>query len=286
MTLPTRNGSFNPRPAVSCGATKLPTQAPTNASFQSAPRSLLRGDTYLCGYTVFHGKVSIRAPQSPAGRLGSSRPTLVSLDVSIRAPQSPAGRRKGTSVTCRIRNVSIRAPQSPAGRQGLRLGRVDYDGFNPRPAVSCGATILAQLQTSAGLFQSAPRSLLRGDQISQGFVVAVTQFQSAPRSLLRGDLPSKLLNPSEAWFQSAPRSLLRGDAAGRAGRRPRPGRFNPRPAVSCGATPIWKAELIALQFQSAPRSLLRGDLRHGSTFGHRSTRFNPRPAVSCGATAT
>ena len=110
--------------------------------------------------------------------------------------------------------VSIRAPQSPAGRRQRTIasGRENYL-----------------------LFQSAPRSLLRGDSMTSASSASSTVFQSAPRSLLRGDRRGIEPLIGVESFQSAPRSLLRGDCVNSKYQRLQPC-FNPRPAVSCGAT--------------------------------------------------
>ena len=229
--------------------------------FQSAPRSFLRGDSGLTKQEL-RKTVSIRAPQSPAGRLNP----LVCWRITVSfqsAPRSllrgdrsnppgwrtsPAGFQSAPRSLLRgdLRprlqdgrhdSVSIRAPQSPAGRQYPPPPLPPQAGFNPRPAVSCGATYQAlgsrralynvsirAPQSPAGRrqdrwfdhwtirFQSAPRSLLRGDKVPIWTSICSRKFQSAPRSLLRGDRKKGSSFTTVSSFQSAPRSLLRGDS--------------------------------------------------------------------------
>ena len=201
--------------------------------------------------------------------------------VSIRAPQSYAGRLSGWWRRQSGR-VSIRAPQSHAGRQTDSDSRTCHSGFNPRPAVLCGATEACEINLKAlVVFQSAPRSVMRGDRQPSCRPV-FAPFQSAPRSLMRGDLMRARCSPLH-WS------------------------FNPRPAVLCGATfaPAYRG-LVTYLFQSAPRSVMRGDdlsctcddgrkfqsaprsVMRGDLFQWEITAtgicFNPRPAVLCGAT--
>ena len=83
-------------------------------------------------------------------------------------------------------------------------------------------------------------------------------------------------------FQSAPRSHERGDrrrlawAAGAAC-------FNPRPALTSGATLFVNIPSIIHRFQSAPRSHERGDMTATGARRH-WLGFNPRPALTSGAT--
>ena len=134
---------FNPRPTVSCGATSL--------------RGLRSLDTK---------HVSIRAPQFPVGRRWSDALYLLQNEVSIRAPQFPVGRHPDLGNDVSSSMVSIRAPQFPVGRRYADLGQHgDYDGFNPRPTVSCGATRSnLEVISQAIEFQSAPHSFLWGDE--------------------------------------------------------------------------------------------------------------------------
>ena len=66
---------------------------------------------------------------------------------------------------------------------------------------------------------------------------AIAAFQSAPRSVERGD---RTLDECERnvdhEFQSAPRSVERGDNASEHADPRMPQCFNPRPALSSGAT--------------------------------------------------
>ena len=65
--------------------------------------------------------------------------------------------------------------------------------------------------------------------------LVVGLFQSAPRSELRGDLPPTCKAPVTPLFQSAPRSELRGDVQVKAFLTDCCC-FNPRPEASSGAT--------------------------------------------------
>ena len=154
--------------------------------FQSAPRSRDRGD-----FSQFHNRhqlsgVSIRAPVSRPGRAVVAGAGVQSSIVSIRAPVSRPGRRR-------------------------RLGRTSESGFNPRPGLATGATrrrgwvcasvsvsirapvsrpgrhIRVYSQQTSPMFQSAPRSRDRGDQLKPMLGSWPTAFQSAPRSRDRGD---------------------------------------------------------------------------------------------------
>ena len=118
-------------------------------------------------------------------------------------------------------------------------------------------------------FQSAPRSHERGDVEMRASERGNFVFQSAPRSHERGDLVSRWEIRVVTQFQSAPRSHERGD---RIGDRPHPGGscFNPRPALTSGATFACSVVPPACVFQSAPRSHERGD-------GAKFLRFSAKP---------
>ena len=61
-------------------------------------------------------------------------------------------------------------------------------GFNPRPAQSSGATAdFARQACAYAWFQSAPRSVERGDASTVLVGLRRIEFQSAPRSVERGD---------------------------------------------------------------------------------------------------
>ena len=140
ITIPVMPSGFNPRPAHSNGATTCGHYvARCFTTFQSAPRSLERGDLFG-NHLTQNTHVSIRAPLTRTGR----RERLNQL-----------------SLTC---NVSIRAPLTRTGRREQTIE-----------------------------------------------AIRVMQFQSAPRSLERGDLGLHGLRDFWSWFQSAPRSLERGD---------------------------------------------------------------------------
>src|SRR6266446_3364026 len=75
-----------------------------------------------------------------------------------------------------------------------------------------GATLLSIfMPTVRYLFQSAPRSELRGDPAARRAEARAGAFQSAPRSELRGDSVTPVACSIGRVFQSAPRSELRGD---------------------------------------------------------------------------
>ena len=201
--------------------------------------------------------------------------------------------------------VSIRAPVTRPGRPIFRAVWRRQCRFNPRPGHSTGATRSRFCKVLSKAFQSAPRSLDRGDTTagwreprgscfnprpghSTGAtkvsvkVAVLHKFQSAPRSLDRGD--TVILSPSPALvlFQSAPRSLDRGDRircrvfAGRSS-------FNPRPGHSTGATDVNFFNPLAFAV-----SIRAPVTRPGRPGGHSILKmdgcFNPRPGHSTGAT--
>ena len=231
--------------------------------FQSAPRSLDRGDPRNHDQDQ-HGK-----------------------SVSIRAPVTRPGRRGGALVPSGCRLSFQSAPRSLDRGDG-RAGELCWPSscFNPRPGHSTGATVASWpfADACSHMFQSAPRSLDRGDTAHRAFTdcnrrfqsaprsldrgderqclgrpLTLDLFQSAPRSLDRGDLSAHWANTFYSPFQSAPRSLDRGDSQ----HPPDVGaclRFNPRPGHSTGATRDTFDRRTAVRvFQSAPRSLDRGD---------------------------
>ncbi len=220
-------------------------------SFQSAPRSELRGDLHpgdedsefirfnprpgaSSGATCSHSqvdsrpRVSIRAPERAPGRPHQTAP-LRSIKKFQSAPRSELrGDLRYATKRSWAGTVSIRAPERAPGR-----------------------LILVGCWVMYNKFQSAPRSGLRGDSIALYTAAPITEFQSAPRSELRGD-PRPLEAPALATpFQSAPRSELRGDlraintVTGLAC-------FNPRPGANSGATasinevdPAWPVSIRA-----------------------------------------
>ena len=71
-----------------------------------------------------------------------------------------------------------------------RLTTSPVTSFNPRPALSCGATGTAEfIEHMVAAFQSAPRTFMRGDLLLLRIEELLTWFQSAPRTFMRGDLP-------------------------------------------------------------------------------------------------
>ena len=203
--------------------------------------------------------VSIRAPHFHAGRLQEHRIQTAVYGVSIRAPHFHAGRRSN-SRTRIIRSTFQSAPRTfmrgDVGRLELRQA---IRSFNPRPALSCGATGSAQYgrgvrevsiraphfhagrrspcrDTSAHpRFQSAPRTFMRGDAQGGSEAIKLLAFQSAPRTFMRGDFFPLPDMTQRTAFQSAPRTFMRGDFVGSIVSIERKS-FNPRPALSCGAT--------------------------------------------------
>src|SRR5271157_2717250 len=81
----------------------------------------------------------------------------------------------------------------------------------------------------------------------------------APQSLAGRPIICAADSGSGTEFQSAPRNRLRGDD-GNSSRCLPWQRFNPRPAIACGATASGAGAAPGTQFQSAPRNRLRGDL--------------------------
>ena len=113
---------------------------------------------------------------------------------------------------------------------------------------------------------------------------AADLFQSAPRTFMRGDAPRHRRSPGLLLFQSAPRTFMRGDLLRRVYRR-RVRSFNPRPALSCGATKK-RAVRNALQAVSIRAPHFHAGRRASEPRPARWRGFNPRPALSCGATRT
>ncbi len=183
---------FNPRPAQSSGATPMTARNPSgvDAVFQSAPRSVERGDRRRSPQA--HGSTVSFNPR-PAQSSGATRSQCSRhprREVSIRAPLSRAGRPSAMTVSRSVhQRVSIRAPLSRAGRPWyVDACRESDRGFNPRPAQSSGATCgLRGHDIATRRFQSAPRSVERGDVTASEVDACASVFQSAPRSVERGD---------------------------------------------------------------------------------------------------
>ena len=215
------------------------------------------------------------------------------------------------------------------GDQRLWPFRLSFQSFNPRPALSCGATIIlpyifanvfvsiraphfhagrplmAANVDQPSLFQSAPRTFMRGDHSAQMMTAHIISFNPRP-ALSCGATNESSVGGTQGtvsiraphfhagrrprgggyagdWmFQSAPRTFMRGDCAQRcwAGelcvsiRAPHFHAGRPKSSSDTRRDPA---------FQSAPRTFMRGDqpevLREAYEKG-----FNPRPALSCGAT--
>ena len=185
-----RTRCFNPRPALSNGATRLP-RGRRSCRWCFNPRpALSNGATpgWYPGQCAF--SVSIRAPLSRTGRL----PQLsrrVKADWFQSAPRS-----------------------LERGDAHAILERAGIKSFNPRPALSNGATF-KRCHSRSLLYGFNPRPALSNGatRVCQRQYQEVSEFQSAPRSLERGDWPSE-----------GALSTFRG--------------FNPRPALSNGATPL------------------------------------------------
>ena len=202
---------FNPRPALSCGATRLGI-AVHLVYYCFNPRPALSCGATCCDASiVVEFEVSIRAPHFHAGRPKSGlfvtrcRPFQSAPRTFMRG-DGPASRDPRDGV------VSIRAPHFHAGRHvPARRGHHPLYVSIRAPHFHAGRPTCRTQPTPACLFQSAPRTFMRGD--------ASVSSEGNDR-----------------------------------------GRFNPRPALSCGATSA-----------AAPA-------------GSRPDCFNPRPALSCGAT--
>ena len=188
--------------------------------------------------------------------------------------------------------------------------RQQPSSFNPRPGHSTGATLAGSpTKSPTSPFQSAPRSLDRGDTVGLGALSGRALFQSAPRSLDRGDARRTGSARGHGRFNPRP-----GHSTGATGQGDDTARdtlgFNPRPGHSTGATKVDRVtDEVTDEFQSAPRSLDRGDacmplgdpptlhvvsIRAPVTRPGRRRRrlcrsrtaacFNPRPGHSTGAT--
>ena len=233
-----RRHCFNPRPALSNGATDrydgqdlgcgVSIRAPLSRTgrhriqrvevsrlwFQSAPRSLERGDQTEAEAS---GLIAGFNPR-PALSNGATAPTSQPLPagaVSIRAPLSRTGRPRGSDAARSDCPVSIRAPLSRTGRHRHHAAwEVDGAVSIRAPLSRTGRRLRPWWSASNEMFQSAPRSLERGDTTAPRTAVVSLVFQSAPRSLERGDLAFAFSISVVGWFQSATRSLERGDHPG------------------------------------------------------------------------
>ncbi len=266
---------FNPRPALTRGATLeiggllaagiVSIRAPRSRAgrpstagfclganlFQSAPRAHARGD--VSGQLpVVSGCVSIRAPRSRAGRPSRHAGRFDAINVSIRAPRSRAGRLMKLARVIDGLFVSIRAPRSRAGRR------------QSSPVSMSGST-----------FQSAPRAHARGDPRDLIPRVRTDRVSiRAPRSRA-GRLHRSPYVGVECVFQSAPRAHARGDSMCPR-LLPAIQSFNPRPALTRGATAGKLVLLDQLKFQSAPRAHARGDPGY-DRWPEPSSRFQSAP---------
>src|SRR6266545_2285919 len=94
--------------------------------------------------------------------------------------------------------------------------------FNPRPALTRGATRCIVSEMRNALFQSAPRAHARGDLLQTSAALRANSFQSAPRAHARGDSWNFSTTEFAFLFQSAPRAHARGDCgpANRQRRKP------------------------------------------------------------------
>ena len=185
-------------------------------------------------------------------------------------------------------------------------GRRSTPSFNPRPGHATGATAeRLPVPRPLVMFQSAPRSRDRGDEVrSHGEgrnVVSIRAPVTRP-----GRPAGNAGNAQQTVFQSAPRSRDRGDplcprwVIRITGFNPRPGHATGATHCSCGTVtkvsvsiraPVTRpgrlnqisAGLPANRFQSAPRSRDRGDIV-SDRIEPSPTGFNPRPGHATGAT--
>ena len=227
---------FNPRPAQSSGATSCRELRSDAAVFQSAPRSVERGDP--ARGAMYSSAMFQSAPRSSSGATGCSRPVASTVDVSIRAPLSRAGRpgtrggRRKASIV-----VSIRAPLSRAGRPDCQFEAANSRVSIRAPLSRAGRPAECSTHWAVDRFQSAPRSVERGDCLGRE-ARRTFLFQSAPRSVERGDTaveycearPSFNPRPAQSSGATTPMDHEHADNS-----------FNPRPAQSSGATYVGHA---------------------------------------------
>ncbi len=216
----------------------------TRWPFQSAPRSVERGDRSYGTRRERSLPVSIRAPLSRAGRHRRRQATARDAGWFQSAPRSVE---RGDQSACHVGDV--RRFQS-APRSVERGDLLRSPGFAPTYDVSIRAPLSragrrarsVAVTRARDAFQSAPRSVERGDlaasrlarnrervsiraplsragrpQLDECARLAI-MFQSAPRSVERGD---QYVDASShgCRFQSAPRSVERGDPRSPCGRR-------------------------------------------------------------------
>ena len=179
---------FNPRPAPSCGATAM-------------------------GSRHFHpDRVSIRAPHLRAGRQVHPHP-----QVTVRKFQS-APRTFVRGDVSKSRWAEEREWFQSAPRTFVRgdvcpgQHQQQADGFNPRPAPSCGATD-GQIGKARNLLVSIRTPHLRAGRLKiYDTIKTLDMFQSAPRTFVRGDRWLVCTSIPTQKFQSAPRTFVRGDS--------------------------------------------------------------------------
>ena len=279
-------GCFNPRPALSHGATRSDEAVAHRVTwFQSAPRALARGDAVPPAIRLSERPVSIRAPRSRTGRLKHAR----RLSRTFWFQSAPRALARGDAAKARhdgLRlDVSIRAPRSRTGRPNEIPHSTIFAMFQSAPrALARGDAEVPANHMRINVFQSAPRALARGDPSPCISATWMRLFQSAPRALARGDAPATAPNITLVVFQSAPRALARGDLA-----RAVPGGAQNvsirAPRSRTGRLWMVAPEASSARFQSAPRALARGDAGPGSSAWNPGC-FNPRPALSHGATTS
>ena len=133
---------FNPRPALSHGATFLWLRKEVfSLLFQSAPRAFTRGDTRKASCSFPLSYVSIRAPRFHTGRPNGFIQFSWNFGVSIRAPRFHTGRRLAGALIFKRCACFNPRPALSHGATAEALGRKAVKiGFNPRPALSHGAT--------------------------------------------------------------------------------------------------------------------------------------------------
>ncbi len=157
-------------------------------------------------------------------------------------------------------DVSIRAPHFHAGRHLFRLWAQQTHCFNPRPTLSCGATsiryfswTLSVVSIRAPHFHAGRRSALIKPRHGSSVSIRAPHFHAGRRLKMNSRNAAQAVSiraphfhaGRPIWygfqirpsvFQSAPHTFMRGDDVQRASSSTYH-RFNPRPTLSCGATP-------------------------------------------------
>src|SRR6266851_8990640 len=132
---------FNPRPGANSGATRAGRLSPRRHAVSIRAPERTPGRLNEEPDLKAHPKVSIRAPERTPGRPGEDGRRATRSAVSIRAPERTPGRHLSLRNASAKNHVSIRAPERTPGR-----------------------LVGADISAAYKLFQSAPRSELRGDK--------------------------------------------------------------------------------------------------------------------------